>query len=224
MLQQKSKAKSSFHCIVPQYTDEWGNEKCSVVTMSKNQKKFPWIWWNKLQSGIGCWTTNTRSYKVQERCIQTMCNRYVSTTRILLETEGKETEQWCSLQSAIHWKRNRNEKIHAAWFETVKQERHSNKIGKTYSSGVMALVEDQDQKATMKNANAQCKHFGKNDHQRKSSPICPFFQGKANYISTGTHMVADTVPVNTPKKYICIQCGWCKFALPCKSGHSNGGN
>jgi hypothetical protein len=106
----------------------------------------------------------------------------------------------------------------------VKQERHSNKIGKTYSSGV-ALLEDQDQDATTKNANAQCKHCGRNDHQRKSSAICPFFQGKADYISTGTtDMVADTVPANTPKKYMCIQCGWCKFAMPCKSGQSNGGN
>ena len=78
----------------------------------------------------------------------------------------------------------RNEKIHAARFEAVKQERYDNKTGKTYSSGV-ALLEDQDQEATTKNANAQCKHCGRNDHQRKSSKLCPFFQGKANH-STGT--------------------------------------
>jgi hypothetical protein len=49
----------------------------------------------------------------------------------------------------------------------------------------VAKLEDQDQEATTKNANAQCKHCGRNDHQRKSSTLCPFFQGKANH-STGT--------------------------------------
>ncbi len=103
-------------------------------------------------------------------------------------------EQWCSLQSAIQSEkerkgkerkgneRKRNENIHAAQFEAVKQGRHNNKTGKTYSSGV-ALLEDQDQDATTKNANAQCKHCGRNDHQRKSSTLCPFFQGKANHIN-----------------------------------------
>ena len=49
----------------------------------------------------------------------------------------------------------------------------------------VAKLEDQDKEATTKNANAQCKHCGRNDHQRKSSKLCPFFQGKANH-STGT--------------------------------------
>ncbi len=63
----------------------------------------------------------------------------------------------------------RNEKIHAARFEAVKQERHDNKTGKTCYSSEVALLEDQDQEATTKNANAQCKHCVRNDHHRKSS-------------------------------------------------------
>jgi len=51
---------------------------------------------------------------------------------------------------------------------------------------IIPLIEDQDQKATTKNANAQCKHCGRNNHQRKSSTLCPFFQGKANHTSTST--------------------------------------
>ena len=33
-------------------------------------------------------------------------------------------------------RRKRNESIHASRFEAVKQERHNNKTGKTYSSGL----------------------------------------------------------------------------------------
>ena len=44
---------------------------------------------------------DTRSHKIQLRCIQTMWNENVPTARILLETEGKAMERWCSLESAI---------------------------------------------------------------------------------------------------------------------------
>ena len=96
--------------------------------------------------------------------------------------------------------RKRKEKSHAARFEAVKQGRHDNKTGKTYSSGVALLVEDQDQQEATTN------------HQRKSSTLCPFFQGKTNH-STGIGI-----------SYMCIQCGgWRKFATPCtSSGKSNG--
>ena len=96
----------------------------------------------------------------------------------------KRRNDGAAYKAQFNRKRKRNEKIHAARFEAVKQERYDNKTGKTYSSGV-ALLEDQDQEATTKNANAQCKHCGRNDHQRKSSILFPFFQGKANH-STGT--------------------------------------
>ena len=53
-----------------------------------------------------------------------MWNENVPTARILLETEEKAMERWCNLlQSAIQSEKEtkRNEKIHAARFEAVKQ-------------------------------------------------------------------------------------------------------
>ena len=42
-------------------------------------------------------------------------------------------------------------------------------------------------------------YCGRNDHQRKSTILFPFFQGEVHYSSTGKQMLADTVQANTQK-------------------------
>ena len=116
-------------------------------------------------------------------------------------------------------KRKRNEKIHAARFETVWQERQDKKSGKTCGAGV-ALTEEPEATTTIRKSNAQCKHCGRNDHQRKSNTLCPFLEDKVHRSSTGTKMLPDTVPANTQKCHMCIQCGFTRSGKP---GQSNRG-
>ena len=52
---------------------------------------------------------------------------------------------------------NETKKLHAARFETVRQERQDKKSGKTYGAGV-ALTEEPEATTTIRKSNAQCKH------------------------------------------------------------------
>ena len=96
--------------------------------------------------------------------------------------------------------------------ETKKYMQHDLKLcgknGKIYEAGV-ALTEDPEATTTIRpNENPQqCKHCGRNDHQRKSNALCPFFQGKVHCSSTGTEMLADTVRASTKKYDTCVSSG-----------------
>jgi len=107
-------------------------------------------------------------------------------------------------------KRKRSEKIHAARFETVKQERQDNKSGKTYGSGV-ALTRREHQE-TRRKGTIVCNHCGRNDHQRKSSALCPFNVPAGKVPDhTGMRMInddqlpttVDIVPANTQENVTC---------------------
>jgi hypothetical protein len=107
-------------------------------------------------------------------------------------------------------KRKRSEKIHAARFETVKQERQDNKSGKTYGSGV-ALTRREHQE-TRRKGTIVCNHCGRNDHQRKSSALCPFNVPAGKVPDhTGMRMInddqlpttVDIVPANTKENVTC---------------------
>ena len=105
-------------------------------------------------------------------------------------------------------KRKRNEKIHAARFETVKQERQDNNSGKTSGSGVALRWEHQETRQKGMNV---CNHCGRNDHQNRISTLCPFNAGKV-HSSTSTTMrtitddqqtTVDIVPANTQENVTC---------------------
>ena len=83
------------------------------------------------------------------------------------------------------------------------QERQDKKSGKTCGAGV-ALTEEPEATTTIRKSNAQCKHCGRNDHQRKSNTLCPFLEDKVHRSSTGTKMLPDTVPANTHKNVTCV--------------------
>jgi len=85
----------------------------------------------------------------------------------------------------------------------VWQERQDKKSGKTCGAGV-ALTEEPEATTTIRKSNAQCKHCGRNDHQRKSNTLCPFLEDKVHRSSTGTKMLPDTVPANTHKNVTCV--------------------
>ena len=89
-----------------------------------------------------------------------------------------------------------------------KQERQDNKSGKTCGSGV-ALTECHETARKVNTIIGQCKHCGQNDHRRKSSTLCPFFEGK-RHSSTGTRTINDdqipvveTEPASTLKNDTC---------------------
>jgi hypothetical protein len=128
-----------------------------------------------------------------------------------------------STQRNSNGKENKT-KIPAAQFETSRQERQVYKSGKTFRAGVALTGDPEVTTTAIRKANVQCKQCGHNDHQRKSNAPFPFFQVNLHYRSTGTHMLEDTVLVaNTPKRYMCsIKCGQLRFAMPCRSGQSNG--
>jgi ribosomal protein L37AE/L43A len=119
----------------------------------------------------------------------------------------------------------RNEKIHAAQFGTVKQERQDNKSGKAYSSGVVLRREQQE--TTRKGTNV-CNHCGRNDHQRKSSNLCPFNAGKVHSTaSSGMHTMpddqlpsVDIVPANTQENVTCAS-SVARLALQGRANRAN---
>ena len=124
-------------------------------------------------------------------------------------------------------KRNSNGKEN----ETNKDMQHDLKLcgknGKIHEAGV-ALTEDPEAATTIraKENLQQCKHCGRNDHQQKSNALCPFFQSKVHYTSTGWYAYGSRYITgkHPPKRYICIKCGQHRFAMmPCRSCQSNGG-
>ena len=111
-------------------------------------------------------------------------------------------------KAQIRRKRKRNEKIHAAQFETVKQERQDNKSGKTSGSGVALRGEHQETRQKGMNV---CNHCCRNDHQSKISTLCPFNVCKV-HSRTSTAMLTitddqqttvDIVPANTQENAAC---------------------
>ena len=85
---------------------------------------------------------------------------YRTQTRIVLEAKGKAPERRCSLQSEPETEEEKNKKIPAVQFETVKQARQDNKSGKTYST-VVALTDVHEAAAGKDTTtNERCKHCG----------------------------------------------------------------
>ena len=85
-----------------------------------------WVRWPAISSFFGRWAAHRRSYTIYKGCVQAMWNGDVTTARILLETKGKATEQWCSLQRTIQTEKEKETKKYI--LHNLKQ---SNKKGKT---------------------------------------------------------------------------------------------
>jgi hypothetical protein len=97
-------------------------------------------------------------------------------------------------------KRNSNERANEMkWkytcstiWNSLTRKARQNKSGKTYSSGVGLIREHQE--TTRRKGTNVCNHWGRNDHQRRSSTLCPFKSGKVCSI-TGMHMITyDQLP------------------------------
>ena len=179
MLQRKSKTKRCHHCIKP-FDLIWGNEQCSVATMSKKQGVWAfWLQWPVLSRCFGCWAANTRAIKyikyLYKQCGMKMSQLHESFCWSW--QEKRQNNNAAYKEAKFKRKRKRNEKIHAPRFETIKQERQDKKSGLTYSSGV-APTESHETARKFNTIISQCKHCNRNDHRRKSNALFPFFERK----------------------------------------------